>query len=220
MSEKLVYKVTEGTGKSNRLKEVLQWVEAILLAVIIAFLIRGFVFEPVYVEGESMENTLSTAERLIVYKLGYYFNPPEKGDIIVLQYQEGITGFLPFMNDIPIFKKAIPSISEVDYIKRVVAVPGDKLDIRDGYVFLNDIKQEEPYLRENGVTYNQSLELPMVIPPERVAVMGDNRLNSRDSRQIGLIEYNRIKGKAIFRIWPREAIGGLYNTLKNAGEPK
>ena len=194
--------------------EIIQWAEAILLAVVIAFLIRGFVFEPVYVEGESMENTLSTAQRLIVYKLGYYFNPPEKGDIIVLQYQEGITKLLPFMNNIPIFKKAIPSISEVDYIKRVIAVPGDTLDIRDGYVYINNIKQEEPYLKEKGVTYNQGLELPMVIPPDNVAVMGDNRLNSKDSRQIGLIEFNRIKGKAVFRIWPREVIGGLYNNQK------
>ena len=121
---------------------------------------------------------------------------------------------LPFMDRIPIFKKAIPSISEVDYIKRVIAVPGDKLDIRDGYVYINDIKQEEPYLKEKGVTYNQSLELPVVIPANKVAVFGDNRLNSRDSRQIGLIEFNRIKGKAVLRIWPREVIGGLYNNMK------
>ena len=206
--------MTEDIKKISTAKEILQWIEAILLAVVIAFLIRGFVFEPVYVEGESMESTLSTAQRLIVYKLGYYFNPPQKGDIIVLQYQEGISRLLPFMNDIPIFKKAIPSISEVDYIKRVIAVPGDKLDIRDGYIYINNIKQEEPYLKEQGVTHNQSLELPLVVPPDKVVVMGDNRLNSKDSRQIGLIEFNRIKGKAVFRIWPKEVIGGLYNNQK------
>ena len=206
--------MTEDIKKISTAKEILQWIEAILLAVVIAFLIRGFVFEPVYVEGESMESTLSTAQRLIVYKLGYYFNPPQKGDIIVLQYQEGITRLLPFMNDIPIFKKAIPSISEVDYIKRVIAVPGDKLDIRDNYVYINDVKIDEPYLKEQGVTHNQSLELPLVVPPDKVVVMGDNRLNSKDSRQIGLIEFNRIKGKAVFRIWPKEVIGGLYNNQK------
>ena len=206
--------MTEDIKKISTAKEILQWIEAILLAVVIAFLIRGFVFEPVYVEGESMESTLSTAQRLIVYKLGYYFNPPQKGDIIVLQYQEGITRLLPFMNDIPIFKKAIPSISEVDYIKRVIAVPGDKLDIRDNYVYINDVKIDEPYLKEQGVTHNQSLELPLVVPPDKVVVMGDNRLNSKDSRQIGLIEFNRIKGKAVFRIWPKDVIGGLYNNQK------
>lgn len=192
-----------------------------MLAVVIALLLRGFVFEPVYVDGESMENTLSTAQRLIVYKLGYYFSPPKRGDIVVLQYQEGITRLLPFMDAIPIFKKAIPSISEVDYIKRVIAVPGDELDIREGYVYINGIRQDEPYLKEKGVTYNQSLELPMIIPSGSVAVMGDNRLNSKDSRQIGLIGYDRIKGKAVYRIWPREAIGTLYNidnTGENAGE--
>lgn len=202
--------MTEPIKKNSPVKETLQWMEAILLAVVIAFLIRGFVFEPVYIEGESMENTLSTAQRLIVYKLGYYFNPPAKGDIIVLQYQEGLTKLLPFMNDIPIFKKAIPSISEVDYIKRVIAIPGDKIDIRDKYVYINGVKIEEPYLKEKGVTDNQSLELPLMVPPDKVVVMGDNRLNSRDSRQIGLIEFNRIKGKAVFRIWPKEVIGRLY----------
>ena len=207
------------TKKTRIFKEILQWAQAILLAVVIAFLLRGFVFEPVYVEGESMETTLSTAQRLIVYKLGYYFNAPRRGDIVVLQYQEGITKMLPFMDAVPIFKKAIPSISEVDYIKRVIAVPGDELDIHDGYVYINGIRQEEPYLKEQGVTYNQSLELPMKIPPKSVAVLGDNRLNSKDSRQIGLIGFNRIKGKAVYRIWPREAIGGLYNNMKeNAGE--
>jgi signal peptidase I len=206
--------MTEDIKKISTAKEILQWIEAILLAVVIAFLIRGFVFEPVYVDGESMESTLSTAQRLIVYKLGYYFNPPQKGDIIVLQYKEGITKLLPFMKDIPIFKKAIPSISEIDYIKRVIAVPGDKLDIRDNYVYINDVKIDEPYLKEQGVTYNQGLELPLVVPEDKVVVMGDNRLNSRDSRQIGLIEFNRIKGKAVFRIWPKEVIGGLYNNQK------
>ena len=202
------------TKKTRIFKEILQWAQAILLAVVIALLLRGFVFEPVYVDGESMETTLSTAQRLIVYKLGYYFNAPRKGDIVVLQYKEGITKMLPFMDAVPIFKKAIPSISEVDYIKRVIAVPGDELDIHDGYVYINGIRQEEPYLKEKGVTYNQSLELPLEIPEGKALVLGDNRLNSTDSRQIGLIEYNRIKGKAVLRIWPLKVFGGLYSNLE------
>lgn len=206
--------MNENIENKSITKEIIQWSEAILLAVLIAFLIRGFVFEPVYVEGPSMENTFFTSERLIVYKLGYYFNHPRAGDIVILQYQEGFSKILPFISNLPIFKKAIPSISEVDYIKRVIAVPGDKLDIRDGYVYINGKKIDEPYLKEKGVTYNQSLEVPLVVPPNNVVVMGDNRLNSKDSRQIGLIEFNRIKGKVILRIWPLKVFGGVYSNMQ------
>lgn len=199
--------------KQSIFKEIIQWLEAILLAVLIAFLIRGFLFEPVYVEGQSMENTFHTSERLIVYKLGYYFVPPHSGDIVILQYREGLSHRLPFIGNLPIFKKAIPSISEVDYIKRVIAVPGDMLDIKDGYVYINDKKIDETYIKDQGVTYNQGLELPLTVPKNKVVVMGDNRLNSKDSRQIGLIEYNRIKGKVVLRIWPLEAFGGVYANL-------
>ncbi len=201
----------EETKKTFYFIEVWQWLQAILLAVVIALLIRGFVFEPVYVDGESMENTLSTSQRLIVYKLGYYFNTPQKGDIVVLQYQEGITSRIPVIKDFPIFKKAITSLSEVDYIKRVIAVPGDTLDINDdGYVYINGIKIDEPYVKTQGQTYASSAELPETVPPGYVFVMGDNRQNSRDSRQIGLIGYDRIKGKAIIRVWPISEIGSIY----------
>ncbi len=200
--------------KKSFAKEIVQWLEAIFLAVVVAFLIRGFIFEPVYVEGESMENTFFTSERLIIYKLGYYFQAPQPGDVIVLQYQEGMSRFLPFMKNLPFFKKAIPSISEVDFIKRVIAVPGDRLDMRDGYVYINNVKINEPYLKQKGVTYSQSLETPLVIPPDKVAVMGDNRLDSKDSRQIGLIDYNRIKGKVVLRIWPLKDFGGVYSNLE------
>jgi signal peptidase I, bacterial type len=206
--------MTENLKKTSVTREIFQWLEAIFLAILIAFLIRAFVFEPVYVEGPSMENTFFTSQRLIVYKLGYYFSPPKAGDVVILQYQEGLSNKLPIIGNLPIFKKAIPSISEVDYIKRVIAVPGDNFNIKDGYVYINNKKIKEPYIKEKGVTYNQSLELPMIIPKGKVLVLGDNRLNSRDSRQIGLIEYNRIKGKAVLRIWPLKAFGGIYSNMK------
>ncbi|NTV90512.1 MAG: signal peptidase I [Clostridiales bacterium] len=191
--------------------EIWQWVQAILLAVVIALLIRGFVFEPVYVDGESMENTLRTSQRLIVSKMGYYFHAPQRGDVVVLQYEEGITGRIPLLRNLPIFKKAITSISEVDFIKRVVAVPGDRLDIRgDGFVYINDVKLNEPYIKEQGKTFPYSVQFPLTVPPGYVFVMGDNRENSKDSRIIGLIGYDRIKGRAAFRIWPFSSIGSIY----------
>lgn len=195
--------------KVNYIKEIFQWVEAFLFAILIALLIRGFVLEPVYVDGPSMEPTLYTGQRLVVYKTGYYFAPPQRGDIVVLQYQEGITRFIPFLENLPLFKKALPSIREVDYIKRVIAVPDDTLEIRDGYVYVNGEKIDEPYIREQGATLGWDIQKPMIIPKNNVFVMGDNRQESRDSRQIGLIEFNRIKGKAVLRIWPLKEFGGM-----------
>lgn len=191
----------------NFAKEIFQWVEAILVSVIIALLIRGFIFEPVLVQGDSMNNTLSSDERLIVYKLGYYFSEPQRGDIIVLQYQKGAVEYIPFLKNVTFLKKMLPGINEVDFIKRVIALPGDVVDIKDGYVYINNEKLEEPYAK--GYTDSYDLKVPFVVGEGEVFVLGDNRQNSRDSRQIGMIKYDRIKGKAVFRIWPFNSMGVL-----------
>ncbi|HHW30529.1 MAG TPA: signal peptidase I [Clostridiaceae bacterium] len=188
-------------------KELFQWIEAILVAVIIALLIRGFIFEPVLVQGDSMNNTLSSNERLIVYKLGYYFSEPKRGDIIVLQYQKGAVEYIPFLKNFTFIKKMLPGINEVDFIKRVIAVPGDVVDIKDGFVYINNEKLDEPYAL--GYTDSYGLKVPFVVEEGEVFVLGDNRQNSRDSRQIGMIKYDRIKGKAVYRIWPLNNMGVL-----------
>lgn len=189
----------------NILKEVFQWVQAVVFAVILALLIRGFVFEPVIVQGESMENTLFTGQKLLVFKTGYYFHPPRAGDIVVLQYQSGIVENIPFLNKWNFAKKVFPAIKEIDYIKRVIGVPGDRIDIKDGFVFINGEKKEELYIK--GTTNPRSMEFPCTVPQKTVFVMGDNRENSRDSRDIGFIEYDRIKGRALLRIWPLKKFG-------------
>lgn len=181
-------------------KAIWQWIKAIAIAVFIAVLIRGFIFEPVYVEGVSMENTLRTGERLIVYKLGYYFKAPAKGDIIVLQVQTGNN-----LQSLPILGKLIPDLEEIDYIKRVIAVPGDTVFVRGKYVYVNNERLEEPYV-PGGVTETE-MAAPVTVPAEAVFVMGDNRQNSRDSREIGCIGYDRIKGKAVFRFLPLSRMG-------------
>lgn len=191
----------------NSIKEIIQWITAIIFAVIFALLIRGFLFEPVIVQGESMENTLFTGERLLVYKLGYYFHGPERKDIIVLQYEEGIINNIPYLRDLPFAKKVFPAVQEVDYIKRVIGIPGDVIDIRDGEVFVNGERIYEPYIK--GGTNGRGMEFPCTVPENCVFVLGDNRQNSRDSREIGFIEFNRIKGKAVFKIWPFDSFGAV-----------
>lgn len=188
------------------INEIIQWVEAIAIAIVISFLIRGFVFETVIVEGPSMENTLATEDRLILYKLGYYFSMPRRGDIVVLEVHEGVLNSIPFIKRLPIVKNAIPDLTEIDYIKRVIAVPGDKLEFKDGSVYVNGQKLKEDYAK--GITHGPSGIIE--VENNKVFVMGDNRLDSRDSREIGQISCDRIRGKAVFRIWPFKRIGSIY----------
>lgn len=197
-------------GKSSRTyKDIIRWVEAIAIAMVIALFLRAFVVEPVIVDGSSMENTLLSGDRLIIYKLGYSFSPPQRGDIIVLQMEKGAARFSPFLSRFSIFQKAIPGLNEVDYIKRVIAVPGDEVDIRDGFVYVNGEKIDEPYVKVSGATEERIVSFPLTVQPEKVLVMGDNREYSQDSRNIGMIDYERIKGKAVFRMWPFHRIGSV-----------
>ncbi len=191
--------------KNSNLMEFLKWIETIIIAIVIALLIRGFILEPVIVNGISMEDTLFSEQRLIIYKLGYFFHPPQKGDIIVLQYKKGLFGNIPILNKLSFLNRVIPSVMEIDYIKRVIGVPGDKIDIKDGHVYINGEKLDEKYAK--GETHKQLLDFPKTVPPNTVFVLGDNRQNSRDSRIIGFIEYDRIKGKAVLRIWPFKDLG-------------
>ena len=186
--------------KNNSFIEFLRWLETFAIAVLIALLIRGFVYEPVIVRGISMEDTLLDNQRLIIYKLGYFFHPPQRGDIIVLQYQKGIIRDIPFLNKFNFLNRVLPSPMEIDYIKRVIGVPGDKIDIKDGYVYVNDVKQNETYAK--GKTYEQMMDFPTEVPSDTVFVLGDNRQNSRDSRVIGFVDINKVKGNAVLRIWP------------------
>jgi len=190
-------------------KELLHWVEAILLAFLIVLLLRGFVFDKVYVDGSSMEGTLSSGDRLIVYKLGYYFNKPERGDIIVLQANEDSENINPVFRKLPFLKKFLYGFEETDYIKRIVGLPGEEIDIRDGYVYIDGVKLDEPYVTP-GITEDGSISTPIVIGENKYFVLGDNRQNSRDSREIGLIDIDKIRGKAIFRVWPIAKLGSVY----------
>lgn len=199
---------TYDNKSSGCLTELFQWIRIILVSVILAILLRAFVIEPVFVDGPSMQDTLSTGNRLIVYKLGYYFAHPQNGDIIVIKIKEGSIDNLPFIKSIPFLIKAIPIVDEVDYIKRVIGVPGDTIDIKDGYVYINGKKLIETYAK--GATDSAGLTGSMMIPENKVYVLGDNRKNSRDSRQMGLIDINKIKGKAVLRIWPLDEFGSIY----------
>ena len=167
-------------------EEVKDWAISIIVAIALAFLIRTFIVELYIVDGPSMRPTLENHERLVVNKFIYNFHEPERGDVLVFRY---------------------PRDPSRDFIKRVIALPGDTIEIKDGQVFVNDQLQNEKYILEKTRT-----EYPKAkIPEGTIFVMGDNRNNSEDSRfsDVGFVPFNLIKGKAILIFWPLDDFKSL-----------
>jgi signal peptidase I len=160
-------------------EETKDWVISILVAVVLAFIIRQFVIELYIVDGPSMRPTLQSQERLVVNKFIYSFRPPQKGEILIFQY---------------------PRNTSRDFIKRVIATEGDTIEIKDGQVFVNDQLLNEDYILEK----TRSEYPKATVPQGTVFVMGDNRNNSEDSRfaDVGFVPYRLIKGKAMLVFWP------------------
>lgn len=164
---------------SDKYKNVLEWLQAIVIAIVLSVIIRLFLFEVILVEGSSMLPTLNEGDRLIVSKAEYRLTGHGTGDIIVFRNTEGL---------------------RENYIKRIIGVSGDQVKIIGGSVYLNEIPLDEPYVLE----YSFDNFPATVVPPGSVFVLGDNRNHSRDSRNpyVGFISYDNIIGKARFRIWP------------------
>lgn len=187
-------------------REVLEWVMVIVIALLISMVIKALIFSTYKVNMVSMENTLIEGQNLIVYKTGYFFSQPKHNEIIVFMHEEGklkgLFKYLPGRNP-----------GEVDYIKRVIGTPGDVIDIKDGSVYRkspgdSDFKKlEEPYVK--GITDSKGMQLPYTVEKGKLFVMGDNREQSLDSRQIGPVDINAVIGKATIRIWPFSKFGGI-----------
>jgi len=166
--------------------------EVVVLAVILYFGI-SFAVQTVHVEGLSMFATLDDNDYLIADKIAYRLHAPQRGDIIILRP---------------------PTDDSKDFIKRVIALPGERLLIRDGQVLINGHRLNEPYLPENWTTQaNWGAPDGVVMPPNQYFVMGDNRNRSQDSRTFGPIGRDRIDGRAWFRIWPLNNFGNIYSKV-------
>ena len=167
-------------------EEAKDWIISIVVAVVLAFIIRQFVVELYIVDGPSMRPTLQSQERLVVNKFIYQFREPQKGEILVFQY---------------------PRDPKRDFIKRVIATAGDTVEIKDGRVFVNDQLLHEDYILEKTKSeYPKS-----TVPNGTIFVMGDNRNNSEDSRfaDVGFVPLNLVKGKAMLVFWPFDAFKTL-----------
>ncbi|MCC7354687.1 MAG: signal peptidase I, partial [Anaerolineae bacterium] len=165
-----------GTGRRaiSWLREVL---ETVFPAVLIALFIHLFLAQATRVYGQSMEPNLHTEQRLVVEKLSYRFHGPRRGDIVVLR---------------------LPEHSSELLIKRVIALPGEKVEIHDGQVYVDSEPLLEPYLRKTTLGNYAA----RIVPPLHVFVLGDNRNASNDSRAFGPVPRQNIIGRAWFSYWP------------------
>jgi len=160
------------------------WVRDLLVSAVASILIITFLYQPVRVEGTSMLPRLEDSDRLFINKFVYRISAIERGDVVVFHY---------------------PRDPEKSYIKRVIALPGDRLRIDRGVLWINGKRQPEPYVPEEFRDTRSMAE--MVIPPDSYFMMGDHRSISSDSREFGPVERPLIYGKAVFVYWPTRDAG-------------
>ncbi|MTI47484.1 signal peptidase I [Sporosalibacterium faouarense] len=170
-------------------QEIFSWAKTIIIAFIIAFLLKTFIFRPVYVVGASMEPTLSNGQVLIMWKLDYKLGEPDRGDIVII-------------------KKNQDKLDHKSLIKRVIGLPGETVEIKKGKVYIDGEELSPDYVDVNTPANGFG---KMQIPENMYFVMGDNRNNSRDSRDVtvGFISRENIEGKATVRLWPFNELSTL-----------
>jgi len=165
----------EQRGRTARL--VREMAETLVIALVLATLIRAFVVASFVVDGISMVPTLQNGERLLINKFVYRLSEPQRGDVVVFRY---------------------PLHPDRDFIKRVMARGGETVEIREGTVYVDGQRVDEPYIPDPS----HDTHAPVTVPPGHVYVMGDNRNNSEDSRMFGFVPLANIKGRAFWVYWP------------------
>lgn len=191
MKSGIIYIVKEIGGlkmgrKKSTTSEIFDWIKSIVVAVLIALVIKSFVFNTIYVLGNSMNPTLQERDRLFSDRISLYISEPKRGDIVVIE---------------------APDISEdereKDYIKRIIGVAEDKVEIKEGIVYLNGEVLQEDYIEEGIETQTYS-ENEWVVPDGEIFVLGDNRREgqSKDSRFFGCVPVDSVKGITKIRYFP------------------
>jgi signal peptidase I len=183
----LQQRIGQEQSASRRSSDWRLWARDLLFSALASVLIITFVYQPVRVEGTSMLPRLVDQDRLFINKFVYRFSAVEPGDVVVFRY---------------------PRDQQKSYIKRVIAVPGDRLRIDSGQVFVNDRPLSEPYIPEE---YRDARSLDaMIVPKDEYFVMGDHRSISSDSREFGPVKRDLIYGKAAFVYWPSQDVGVVH----------
>ena len=178
-----------------------------MVAALIAFVVKTFIAQPFYIPSESMVPQLKVNDRVVVSKLAYHFHSPRRGDIVVFDNPDEVAfpkakvHYNPVVRVVRDIGSAVGLVqpSTEEFIKRVIGLPGETVEGRQGHVFVNGKQVVEPYLPPGVVTTDFA---PVLVPPGDLWVMGDNRNNSRDSRFFGPIRQKTVVGRTILRIWP------------------
>ncbi|HEY2460493.1 MAG TPA: signal peptidase I [Candidatus Acidoferrum sp.] len=169
--------------------EILVWTRDLLIAIGLALVIIVFLYQPVKVEGTSMAPLLSDQERIFINKFVYRFEHINRGDVVVFWY---------------------PLDRSKSFIKRVIGLPGETVEIRGGSLYVDGKTVAEPYVPAQYEDFSDFG--PMIVPPDSYFVMGDHRISSNDSRVFGPVPSRFIYGRAVFAYWPVDHIGSLSVT--------
>lgn len=183
---------------------------AVLLlgAVVLAVLIKSLLIQPFEIPSQSMHPTLQVGDRVMVSKVSYLSSEPEPGDVVVFSPPGRLA---PDRNLLEAAWHEVREafgwydISEADLIKRVIATGGDRIEVRDGEVWVNGELLKEPYLGSS----TQGQGFITEVEEDHLFLMGDNRSRSSDSRVFGTVHRDNVVGKAVFRIWPFSRLGGI-----------
>lgn len=207
---------------SDKTKDILEWIICILIAFVLALLIRYYIGTPTIVKMSSMVPTLEQNQRLILNRWSRTTKAmPSRGDIITLEapssdsYVYDASDVRAKYSEEPtsIFGKFVHYVLEINktsYIKRVIALPGEHLQIYNGKVYINGDELKEDYLASNVVTSTDECPFyDLIVPENCVFVMGDNRPKSTDSRKFGCIPLDKIEGVVWIRFWPLNLFGKI-----------
>lgn len=214
----------------STLREIIEWLVCIIIAVVLALLVRYFIGTPTIVQQTSMSHTLEPNQRLWLNRWGRTTKKmPERGDIITFE-APSVTKVskenLDLNNPVAIYNYEPQGILEKftyyvlesgkkSYIKRVIGLPGDYVEIKDGAVYINGEKLQEDYLQDGMVTdlmqgnRDQNYFTNFIVPQNCVFALGDNRTASTDCRAFGCIPLEKIEGTVAFRFWPFSKFGGV-----------
>ena len=209
---------------SEKTKDIVEWIFCIVVAVVLALFVRYFIGTPTIVKQPSMFPTLKENQRLILSRVGRTMKKlPKRGDIITFEAPSEIytteekynssNAVAVYRNTRTGFRKFVYSfleIGKISYIKRVIALPGEHVEIKDGGVYINGSKLQEDYLQPGVITDSLGgVYTNFVVPENCVFAMGDNRPQSTDCRRFGCIPLEKIEGKVKIRIWPLNLFGKI-----------
>jgi signal peptidase I len=177
------------SGKKSLIKEIRELIFVIVGALSIALFVHSYVFARVDVDGPSMQSTLHNKDVLFIEKISTEMKKIKRGDIVVFDSKDA---------------------NDSNYIKRVIGIENDEIEITGGKVYLNNQELKEPYLDSQTITQPLTSQTKFTVPQGCVFVLGDNRTNSTDSRILGPINLNDVKGHAVVRVFPFNKITNFF----------